>query len=100
LETPSRATLNTEDKKTNVTFGKGKDVDMKISSASVPNTQGCARVLNSLSKAVEEAIRSAGHAYRFAPNSHTAEALSDAVALQSLMALLAARVAAIADDDQ
>jgi hypothetical protein len=73
---------------------------MNLFSASAPNTQGCARALNNLSEAVEQAIRSAGHAYRFAPNSYTAEALSDAMALRSLMALLAARVAAFADDDQ
>jgi hypothetical protein len=53
-----------------------------------------------LSEAVERAIRSAGDGYRFAPNSYTAEALSDAVALRSLMALLTERVAAIAEDAQ
>jgi len=53
-----------------------------------------------LSEAVEQAIRSAGHGYRFAPNSYTAEALSDAMALRSLTMLLSGRVAAIAEDDQ
>jgi hypothetical protein len=76
------------------------DVDMKIFSASAPNTQGCARALNNLSEAVEQAIGSAGRGYRFSPNSYTAEALSDAVALRSLLALLSGRVAAFADDDQ
>jgi hypothetical protein len=51
-----------------------------------------------LSEAIEQAIKSAGHGYRFAPNSYTAEALSDVVALQSLMSLLAERVAAIQED--
>jgi hypothetical protein len=73
---------------------------MRIFSVSAPNTQGCARALNNLSEAIEQAIRSAGHCYRFAPNSYTAATLSDAMALRSLTALLAARVAAIAEDDQ
>jgi hypothetical protein len=73
---------------------------MTIFSAGAPNTQGCARALNNLSEAVEQAIRSAGRGYRFAPNSYTAEALSDAMALRSLMVLLAARVAALAEDDR
>jgi hypothetical protein len=73
---------------------------MKTFSVSAPNTQGYARALNNLNEAVEQAIKSAGVAYRFGPNSYTAEALSDVVALQSLMSLLAERVAAIAEDAQ
>lgn len=73
---------------------------MKTFSVSAPNTQGCGRALYNLSEAVEQAIKSAGVAYRFASNSYTAEALSDVVALQSLMSLLAERVAGIAEDAQ
>jgi hypothetical protein len=73
---------------------------MRIFSVSAPNIQGCARALNNLSEAVEQAIKSAGVAYRFAPNSYTAEALSDVVALHSLMSLLAERVAAMAEGAQ
>jgi hypothetical protein len=80
-------------------LGKGKDVDMKTFSVSA-NPQGCARALNNLSEAIEQAIRSAGHGYGFAPNSYTAEALSDAVALRSLVMLLAERVAAMAEGAQ
>jgi hypothetical protein len=67
---------------------------MRVSSASAQCAQDqdeaakLVRVaLNSLSEGVEVAIRSAGDAYRFTPNSYTAGALSDAVALRSLMAL-------------
>jgi hypothetical protein len=73
---------------------------MRTFSANAPNTQACTRALNNLSEAIERAIRSAGYGYRFAPNSYTFEALSNAMALRSLMVLLAARVAAIAEDDQ
>jgi hypothetical protein len=80
---------------------------MAFSTASAPRAQDredaakLVRVaLNGLSEGVEVAIRSAGDAYRFTPNSYTAEALSDAVALRSLMALVAGRVAAIAEDGQ
>jgi hypothetical protein len=78
---------------------KGKDVDMNIFSARAPDKQRCARALNNLNKAVEQAIRSTGHAYKFAPNSYTVGALGDAMALGSHMALLAGRTAAIAEDD-
>jgi hypothetical protein len=56
--------------------------------------------LNSLSKGVEVAIKSASDAYRFAPNSFTAYTLRDAVGLRSLLALVAGRVSTIADDGQ
>jgi hypothetical protein len=60
---------------------------------------GCVRAFNNSREAVEQVIRSAGQAYKFAPNSYTAEALADAMALRSLMVLLAARIAAFAEDD-
>jgi hypothetical protein len=80
---------------------------MTASSTSPPRAQdrdGASRLvrvaLNGLSEGVEVAISSAGDAYRFTPNSYTAGALSDAVALRSLMALVAGRVTAIAEGSQ
>jgi hypothetical protein len=42
-------------------------------------------VYNRLAQAVDKAVASTGLAYEFAPSSYTAEALSDAVAVQTLL---------------
>jgi hypothetical protein len=54
------------------------------------SSRDCSRALKNLRDAVERAITSTGQAYKYAPNSYTAEALCDVVALRSLTTPIAA----------
>jgi hypothetical protein len=57
--------------------------------------------VNHLTRAIGQAIRSAGLAYQFSSNSYTAEALADVHALRNLMEIVAEHVAvAFAEDEQ